>query len=174
MDLSLVVLFIVDVPNNSIYEVLVVFVLSCTCSSSTCSSSTCTSSTCNHNILSKLKGKKITIQKQWDKLYPIPPNQPNINYFDITLLIVLLRSICNLSPPASGWQNMPNDLNRSVEDDIVRIKLFRNEHFGHIAKTAVSAADFKTLWAEISSPLLRLGIDQEDIDRLENEKWRKC
>ena len=84
---------------------------------------------------------------------------------------MLLRNICGLSPPSTtGWDNVPTPSDHSVEADIVRIKLFRNKHFGHIPHSAVSEADFKALWAEISSPLVRLGIDQKEIDRLENEE----
>ena len=137
-------------------------VLSCTCSFS---------STCIYHCLSELKKRKIIKQNQWDILYPPHPNNPNINDFDITLLSVLLRNICGLSPPSiSGWDKWPTLSNLSVEADIVRIKLFRNEHFGHKPQSAVSEADFKALWAEISSPLVRLGIDQKEIDRLENEE----
>ncbi|CAB4028978.1 Hypothetical predicted protein, partial [Paramuricea clavata] len=119
-------------------------VLSCTCSSTTYASSTC-----NHHILSNLKSRKIINQNQWGKLYPAPPNHPNIKDFDITLLSVLLRSICSLSPPCSGWDKMPNITDHSVEADIIRIRLFRNERFGHIPNTAVSTADFKIFWKEI-------------------------
>ena len=137
-------------------------VLSCTCSFS---------STCIYHCLSELKKRKIIKQNQWDILYPPHPNNPNINDFDITLLSVLLRNICGLSPPSTtGWDNVPTPSDLSVEADIVRIKLFRNKHFGHIPQSAVSEADFKSLWAEISSPLVRLGIDQKEIDRLENEE----
>ena len=146
--------------------------------------STCTSSTCIYHCLSDLKKRKIINQNQWDKLYPAYPNNPNINDFDITLLSVLLRNICGLSPPSTtGWDKFPTPLDFSVEADIVRIKLFRNKHFGHIPHSAVSEADFKALWAEISSPLVRLGIDQKEIERLENEEcgeedtkriWNAC
>ena len=137
-------------------------VLSCTCSFS---------STCIYHCLSELKKRKIIKQNQWDILYPPHPNNPNINDFDITLLSVLLRNICGLSPPSTtGWDNVPTPSDHSVEADIVRIKLFRNKHFGHIPHSAISEADFKSLWAEISSPLVRLGIDQKEIDRLENEE----
>ena len=137
-------------------------VLSCTCSSS---------STCNYHCLFQLNKRKIINQNQWDKLYPPHPSKQNVNDFDITLLSVLLRNICGLSPPSTtGWDNVPTPSDHSVQADIVRIKLFRNKHLGHIPHSAVSEADFKALWAEISSPLVRLGIDQKEIDRLENEE----
>ena len=132
--------------------------------------STCKSSTCNYCRLVALRKRKIINQNQWDKLFPAPPNKPNINDFDITLLSVLLRNICGLSPPSTGWDNLPTASDLSEEADIVRIKFFRNKHFGHIPQSAVSEADFKAFWAEISLPLVRLGIDQKEIDRLENEE----
>ena len=153
-------------------------VLSCTCSATT---------PCNQHILSNLRSRPKKINDdQWDKLYPPSRNPPNINDFDITLLSILLRNICGLSPPSLGWNKMPNVTDHSFEADIVRIKLFRNERFGHIPNTSVSAADFRLFWAEIKSPLLRLWINQSEIDRLENEQcgeeevqrvlgeWRKC
>ena len=133
--------------------------------------STCTSTTCNYHCLSDLKTRNIIKQNQWDKLYPPHPNDPNIGDFDITLLSVLLRNICGLSPPSTtGWDKLPTPSDLSVEADIIRVKLFRNEHFGHRPQSAVSEADFKALWVEISLPLVRLGIDQKEIDRLENEE----
>ena len=142
----------------------------------------------NHHklTLAHLKGKKVIRQNQWQVLYPAAPNQANLNDLDITLLCVLLRNICGLSPPSSGWDNAPNAADISTEADIVRIKRFRNERFGHIPNTNVSATDFKSYWAEISLPLVRLGLDQAEIDRLENEvcgdeevqrvlkEWDKC
>ena len=117
--------------------------------------------------LSRLKPRFIN-NDQWKKLYP-PSNPPNINEFDITLLSVLLRNICGSSPPALGWDKMPNNSDLSVQADIVRIKLFRNERFGHIPNTSVTLTDFKAFWTEISSALVRLGIDQDEINTLENE-----
>ena len=133
------------------------------------------------------KSKKKVIQpNQLRLLYPASPNQANLNDFDITLLCVLLRNICGLLPPSTGWDNVPNVADISTEADIVRIKRFRNERFGQITKKNVSAADFKTFWAEITSPLVRLGVDRAEIDRLKNEvcgdeevqrvlnEWNKC
>ncbi len=126
---------------------------------------------CNQHILSKLRSRpKIINDDQWDKLYPPSPHPPNINDFDITLLCILLRNICGLSPPSLGWDKIPSVADHSTQADIVRIKLFRNEHSGHIPNTSVSAANFKVYWAEIKSPLLRLGISQSEIDRLENDE----
>ena len=128
----------------------------------------------HHHTLLKLKHKKIINQNQWDKLYPAVSVPPNINDFDITLLCVLLKNICGLkSHKDPVWHNIPIVSDHSVEADIVRVRLFRNERFGHIPNTAVSDGDFQSFWAEISVPLVRLGIDQREIHRLENEPCGK-
>ena len=85
-----------------------------------------------------------------------------------------LKNICGLKSHRDPiWRNIPNVSDHSVEADIVRVGLFRNERFGHIPNTAVSDGDFQSFWAEISVPLVRLGIDQIEIDRLENEPCGK-
>ena len=128
----------------------------------------------HHHTLLKLKHKKIINQNQLDKLYPAGSVSPNINDFDITLLCVLLKNICGLKSHKDPiWHNIPNVSDHSVEADIVRVRLFRNERFGHIPNTAVSDGDFQSFWAEISVPLVRLGIDRSEIDRLKNEPCGK-
>ena len=126
----------------------------------------------NQHILFKLTTRrKIINDDQWNELYPPSGNPPNINNFDITLLSILLRNICGLSPPkSSGWDDMPSVADTSDEANVVRIKLFRNKCFAHLPNTSVTAADFKKSWAEISSALVRLGIKQSEIDKLEHEQ----
>jgi hypothetical protein len=116
------------------------------------------------------KTKKIISQPQWDKLYPFPPRIPNIQEFDITLLVILLRNICSLSPPSTGWNAMPGSTDNSREANVVRIKLFRNNFFGHVPGTNVSRLDFEAHWVEIGSTLRTLGINQVEIDRLKTEQ----
>ena len=128
----------------------------------------------HHHTFLKLKHKKIINQNQWDKLYPAASVPPKINDFDITLLCVLLKNICGLKSHRDPiWHKDPNVSDHSVEADIVRVRSFRNERFGHIPNTAVSDGDFQSFWAEISIPLVRLGIDQREIDRLESEPCGK-
>ena len=122
--------------------------------------------------LSNLKRKVIT-QPQWEKLYPASPNKPNIKEFDITLLCILLRNICGLSAPSTGWNTMPPQSDNSPEANIVRIKCFRNELYAHVSDIGVSATQFESYWKEISSALVGLGINQGEIDRLKGEQCGK-
>ncbi|CAB4017280.1 E3 ubiquitin- ligase DZIP3 [Paramuricea clavata] len=116
------------------------------------------------------KTKKIITQPQWDKLYPPHPSFPNIQEFDITLLVILLRNICSLSPPSTGWNVMPGSTENSREANIVRIRLFRNNFFGHVPGTDVSRLDFEAHWVDVSSALRGLGLKQSQIDRLKAEE----
>ena len=104
-------------------------------------------------------------QPQWRLLYPAA-GPPNSNDSDITLLTILLRNICGLSSPVTGWKVMPPTTDTSISADILRIKIFRNEVYGHTAGAQYDDATFEKLWQEISQPLVKLGIPQQDIDEL--------
>ncbi|CAB4012707.1 E3 ubiquitin- ligase DZIP3 [Paramuricea clavata] len=123
-----------------------------------------------HTLYPLFKTKNIITQPQWDKLYPPPPRIPNIQEFDITLLVILLRNICGLSPPSTGWNVMPSSTDNSREANIVRIRLFRNNFFGHVPGIDVSRLDFEAYWVEVGSALRSLGLNQAEIDRLKAEE----
>ena len=102
---------------------------------------------------------------QWKLLFP-PSGSPDSNNFDITLLTILLRNICGLPSPARGWNAMPPASDTSVSAEILRIKMIRNEVYGHISSAGLDDTKFETLWQEISQPLINLGICQQEIDQL--------
>ena len=125
------------------------------------------------NLATILNGNKHVLQKvkvinssQWNLLFPTSGAAPDSNNFDVTLLTILLRNICRLSPPATGWDVMPPAADVSTSADIARIKIFRNQIYGHVASAQLDDATFNKLWQEISNPLIRLGIPQEDIDEI--------
>ena len=102
---------------------------------------------------------------QWKLLFP-PSGSPDSNNFDIALLTILLRNICGLPSPATGWSVMPPASDTSVSAEILRIKMFRNEVNGHMSSAQFNDAEFETLWQEISKSLIKLGITQQDIDKI--------
>ena len=116
------------------------------------------------SVLNKLQHRVIT-PSQWDLLFPAS-SRPDSNKFDITLLTILLRNICGLSAPTTGWNVMPPTGETSTSADIARIKIFRNQVYGHIASPQLDDTTFETLWQEISKPLVNLGISQQDIDEV--------
>ena len=117
--------------------------------------------------LQKLLNRKVITKVQWDVLYPAL-GFPNSKNFDVTLLMILFRNICNLPKPKTGWNSMPPDTDTSVEANIVRIKMFRNEVYAHIADTEVDDSQFEYLWLRISNVLVDLGTPQREIDELKD------
>lgn len=104
------------------------------------------------------KGKhKILNPTQWGKLYPSTHSSVSSRNFDITLLMVLLRNISGLKPPATGWNSPPPATDTSTEADITRLRVFRNEVYGHGSKASVDDLTFDGYWQDIQQTLIRLG-----------------
>ncbi len=119
----------------------------------------------NRKSLLRLRFKVIN-GRQWDLLFPPSGNPPDSKTFDVTLLTVLLRNICGLPPPATGWNTMPLGTDRSQEANITRIKLFRNQVYAHVSSTLVDDTTFENLWQEISQALVQLKTPRKEIDDL--------
>ena len=124
----------------------------------------------SYSILNNLLRRRILNRPQWDQLFPPSGAQPDSNNFDITLLFLLLANICGLSPPVLGWHTIPPATDTSLEANLARIKLFRNELYGHVSTTGVESPTFSALWQKISAVLVALGLDQAEIDRLKVER----
>ena len=104
----------------------------------------------------QLKSAKLT-KPQWDCLYPSPGVYGESTYFDVTLLFRLLRTICSLVPPATGWDALPASADHSLTADLARIKYYRNVVYGHVSQAMeISADKFLFLWQEISEALVRI------------------
>ena len=121
--------------------------------------------------LQSLRRKNILSPSQWCKLYPAIKSSVSSEKFDITLLIVLLRSICGLTPPATGWDALPSPEDLSCEADIIRIKFYRNKVYAHATRASIGDIEFDIYWKTISDSLVRLGgADYEmAIDGLKND-----
>ena len=117
----------------------------------------------NRTSLLKLKTRVIN-NPQWDLLYPPSGNPPDSKTFDVTLLTVLFRNICGF--PKTGWGVMPVDTDRSMQANIVRIKSYRNEVYGHVTSTRVDNVTFESLWQKLTQTLVELNIPQNDVDAL--------
>ena len=124
----------------------------------------------NYSVLNNLLRKRVLNGHQWDKLFPPGGRVPDSNTFDITLLFLLLTTICGLSPPLTGWHTKPPTGDNSLEANLARVKFFRNELYGHVTSTGVDATSFSSFWQEISITLHSLGLDQAEIDRLKAEQ----
>ncbi len=110
-----------------------------------------------HLTLQSLRARKILNPTQWGKLYPTIPSSVSSANFDVTLLMVLLRNICGLIPPVTGWDSLPPASDASVEANIARVKYYRNTVYGHACQASVDDATFNTYWQDISNALVALG-----------------
>ncbi|XP_044162710.1 uncharacterized protein LOC114949576 isoform X2 [Acropora millepora] len=111
------------------------------------------------STLQSLRKKRVLNPMQWGKLFPAVASNVSSANFDVTLLMVLLRNICDLNPPVStgSWDKLPPDSDNSTAANIVRIKWYRNDVYGHATKASVDDATFNALWQKISSAVLALG-----------------
>ena len=96
----------------------------------------------NQPLLNTLRKKRVINTSQWDILYPPGGAAPDSKAFDITLLCVLLRNICGLTAPATGWDALPPAADVSRKANLARIKYYRNKLYGHVTSTGVSETDF--------------------------------
>ena len=124
-----------------------------------------------HARLQLLQKKRVLNPTQWGNLYPAIRTSVSSKHFDITLLVVLLRNICGLSPPATGWDALPPATDISVEANIARVKYFRNTVYGHAEQASVDDATFNVYWQDIQDTFVRLGgaTYGTAIDDLKNE-----
>ena len=119
-----------------------------------------------HPILQSLRRRRILNPTQWDKLYPPSPLSVCSEDFDVTLLMLLLRSICGLTPPITGWDDLPPATDTSAEADIARVQYYWNHVYRHASQAFVDDATFNTYWQDISNALVRLGVDAAAINTL--------
>ena len=103
----------------------------------------------------QLNGARLTIAER-NRIYLPSGGYGTSSDFDITLLFRLLRTICNLTPPLTGWDCLPPTSDLSHESDLVRIKFYRNAIYGHNQTMEISDDEFVDLWGEISEALLRI------------------
>ena len=122
-----------------------------------------------HPTLQTLRTKRILNPTQWAKLYPSVPSSVSSQDFDVTLLMLLLRNICGLAPPATGWDNLPPPADTSDEANIARVKYYRNHVYGHASHASVDDPTFNSYWQDISNALVGLGADAAAISKLKTE-----
>ena len=115
----------------------------------------------------KLKG--VIFKEQYEMLFPTS-GLPDSKKFDITLLHLLIREVCYLPEPLTGWHKMPADDDQSLEANIARIKCFRNE-LCHSVSTGIPNEEFEDKWNTITSSLeaIKIGVYRKKIQALKND-----
>ena len=124
-----------------------------------------------HARFKSLQKKRVLNTQQWRKLYPVIKSSVSSRDFDSTLLVILLRNICGLVPPATGWSNCPLVRDTTPAADIARIQFYRNTVYSHASNASVDDAAFSSYWKEIKDIFVRLvgSCCRDAIDDFENE-----
>ncbi len=122
----------------------------------------------NYVTLNTLYKRRVLHKPQWEQLFPPGGAALDSKTFDITLLFLLLTNICGLSPPLSGWHKPPPSSDTTFEANLARVKLYRNELYGHVTSTGVQTVSFNVKWQEISAVLVSLGLNPAEVDRLKS------
>lgn len=118
-----------------------------------------------------LKTAKLT-KPQWKCLFPSKGVCGKSTDFDVTLLFRLLRTICHLTPPVTGWDSLPVPTDHSLTADLIRIKYYRNSVFAHVGQTMeITDDEFLSLWQEISGVLERIA---RQISTAKKTEWQKA
>jgi len=126
----------------------------------------------NHDTLQSLRKQRILTAKQWGQLYPDRASSVSSEHFDPTLLMVLLRTVCKLTPPTAGWDAPPHAVDTSREADIARVRYFMNTVHHYADKARVSDAVFVAYCENIREMLVRLGGARYDVamDKIMHQK----
>ena len=119
----------------------------------------------------QLKSAKLS-KPQWDCLYPSPGTFGKSKDFDVTLLFRLLRTICNLIPPATGWDAPPTSTDHSLAADLARINCYRNSVYGHVSQNMeITDEEFLPLWQDIREALVGIA---GKISCAKTDEWQKA
>ena len=123
----------------------------------------------NRTKFQTLKSKGVIFKEQWEMLFPTS-GLPDSKEFDITLLHLLIRELCCLKAPRTGWHKMPADDDQSLEANIARIKCFRNE-LSHSVSTGIPNDEFEDKWNTLASSLeaIKIGVYRKKIQALKND-----
>lgn len=109
-----------------------------------------------------------------------PPAEPDYRKFDVTLLYTLIRNLCPSLKPTKGWGTQPDDADIQIGDDIERLRLFRNNYYGHASSAAISDFDFAKIWKDLKSLINRIqstmkcSVDyEEELNKIERAKFTR-
>ncbi|XP_023933246.1 uncharacterized protein LOC106168738 [Lingula anatina] len=126
-----------------------------------------------HDVKKELKKTKVIYASQWNLLYPAS-GHTDVETFDITLLVLLIRSLHpdkdNLKWPAYP-KNVklpsPPQTTQGFIDHIQRLKNVRN-YVQHSAKYGIQDMEkFRTNWEIACASVLALGADPNEVEKVQ-------
>ncbi|CAC5412671.1 unnamed protein product [Mytilus coruscus] len=120
-----------------------------------------------YNKLLDLKKKHRINLSQWNLLCPRFPDVPDSKFFDLTLMILLLRNLTPITLPLCGFDCQPFAMEITPAADLARIKHYRN-YLAHFDDGKLDTGFFNTAWNDIANAIDRLGGQQikQECDHL--------
>ncbi|XP_005386418.1 PREDICTED: E3 ubiquitin-protein ligase DZIP3 isoform X2 [Chinchilla lanigera] len=102
----------------------------------------------------------------WHLLYPPNKELPQSKQFDLCLLLALIKHLNVFPAPRKGWNIEPPSSDLSKSADILRLCKYRDILLSEILMNGLTELQFNSIWKKVSDILLRLGMKQEDIDKV--------
>ncbi|KAL6089437.1 hypothetical protein STEG23_002080, partial [Scotinomys teguina] len=102
----------------------------------------------------------------WHLLYPPNKELPQSKQFDLCLLLALIKHLNVFPAPRKGWDMEPPSSDLSKSADILRLCKYRDILLSEILMNGLTELQFSSIWKKVSDILLRLGMKQEDIDKV--------
>ncbi|XP_068402882.1 E3 ubiquitin-protein ligase DZIP3 isoform X2 [Eschrichtius robustus] len=102
----------------------------------------------------------------WHLLYPPNKELPQSKQFDLYLLLALIKHLNVFPAPKNGWNMEPLSSDLSKSADILRLCKYRDILLSEILMNGLTESQFNSIWKKVSDILLRLGMKQEDIDKV--------
>ncbi|XP_008839649.1 E3 ubiquitin-protein ligase DZIP3 isoform X2 [Nannospalax galili] len=102
----------------------------------------------------------------WHLLYPPNKELPQSKQFDLCLLLALIKHLNVFPAPRKGWNMEPPSSDLSKSADILRLCKYRDILLSEILMNGLTESQFNSTWKKVSDILLRLGMKQEDIDKV--------
>ena len=132
----------------------------------------------NMTTLRRLRAQGLITQDQWKSIYSQRKSQVNSNNFDATLVYMLLKNICPLTPPyPDGWRGLPLQSDHSLSADLVRIQWYRTLMVNRLKENSgrVEEKEHRAYWQQMREVFIRLGglSIKIKVDRLERERSPK-
>lgn len=122
-----------------------------------------------------LTGKRKLTPNQQKICFIRPPDSPDYNNFDVTLLYTLIRNLCPSLKPTQGWGVEPKAKDKQIGDDIERLRLLRNS-YAHGSSAEISDKEFKDIWRNVKTIIQRAQtfLQKFDIYELELKELEDC
>ena len=105
------------------------------------------------------RGQRNPLNKsQSEIIFPKPTEQYSGDYsdLDISLLYMLIRNVSTIPAHYKGWGEIPDPGDRGVAANIERIRLIRNQYYGHSADLSLSDSEFRQEWRNIRDIVVEL------------------